>query len=484
MRRAQQHRPHHRVRHRARAVSLAAGVVLSAALVATASATATAGTATGASGAAERGGAGPATGRAPGSGPWAVPGAEPAAAGTDTEIPVEYFAGPGAHPRHTLVPARTPDRLAQGKGALAPAQQAADGEVTPIVRKGAEGDKVDVVFIGDGYTLEQQEDFHADVRAKWAEISAVQPYATYRNLFNVWSVDAVSRQSGVSGDPTKDVVKDTALRSYFWCDDLERLLCVDTAKVETYAAKAPDADLVIVLSNSAKYGGAGYNDLTSRPGYDGVATASSDHPDSDQVAVHETGHSLGKLADEYFYPEFGTYTGAEPAASNATKLTAAELTAQRKKWYRWIGQTSPDGGTVGAYEGGDYYPKGINRPTENSIMRTLGREFNLPGREAMIAGFYRHASVLTSRTGKDTVLGATTVLKVEVPESATVSWLVDGKEVTAARGRTEITPRSLGVRADGRRHTVTARATDGTTAVKDPELRKLLTDSRTWKAKG
>ena len=101
-------------------------------------------------------------------------------------------------------------------------------------------------------------------------------------------------------------------------------------KVESYAAKAPDADLVVVLSNSTKYGGAGYT-LTSQVGYDGIATASSDHADSDQVAVHETGHSLGKLADEYFYADYGTYTGAEPGESNATKLTAAQLTAQQKQ---------------------------------------------------------------------------------------------------------------------------------------------------------
>lgn len=461
--------PRRRIHHRARAVSLAAGVALSAAVVATASATATASSAAPSPDSASAG---------------ADRAAARTAAGTGGEIEVEYFAGPGSHPRHTKVPAATPERLAHGSGTRSPAQAAADGGVTAIVENGTTADKVDVVFIGDGYTLGQLDDFRADVRTKWSEIAAVQPYASYQDLFNVWSVDAVSNQSGVSGDPTKDVVKDTALKSYFWCDGLERLLCVNTAKVESYAVKAPAADLVIVLSNTAKYGGAGYNDVTSKPGYDGIATASSDHADSDQIAVHETGHSLGKLADEYFYPEYGTYTGGEPAESNATKLTADQLKAQKKKWHRWIGQTSPDGGTVGAYEGGRYYPKGIYRPTENSIMRTLGSEFNLPGREAMIAGFYRHASVVSSRTAKDTVLSRTTTVKVDVPGSATLTWLVDGVEVTAAKGRTEITPKSLGVRADGREHTITVKATDGTRAVKDPVLRKLLTDSRSWKARG
>ncbi|WP_079038142.1 M64 family metallopeptidase [Streptomyces sp. NBRC 110028] len=393
---------------------------------------------------------------------------------------VEYFTGPGAHPRHAEVPATTPARLTRGDRTLSPAETAADGEVAPVIENGPPADKVDVVFVGDGYTAAQQGDFHADVRSTWAQISAIEPYAAYRNLFNVWSVDAVSNQSGVSGDPSKGVVKDTALDSYFWCDGTERLLCVDTGKVGSYAAKAPQADLVIVLSNSAKYGGAGYT-ISSGAGYDGIATASSDHPDSDQIAVHETGHSVGGLADEYVYAKNGSYTGAEPGEPNVTKLTAAQLTEQKRKWYRWIGHTSPDGGTVGAYEGGRYYPKGLNRPTQNSIMRTLGREYSLPGREAMIAGFYRHAGVLSSRTGTGTLLARAASLKVNVPKTASLTWYVDGAEVTAARGRKTVTPASLGVPSDGKPHTVTAKAVDHTRAVKDPALRKLLTASRTWK---
>ncbi|MFC5145529.1 M64 family metallopeptidase [Streptomyces aureoversilis] len=389
---------------------------------------------------------------------------------------VEYFTGPDGHPRHTTIPASPP--LPRP---LAPSAKG-DGDVTPVISNGPVGSKLDVVFIGDGYTADQQDAFHAAVRTKWAKMSAVEPYASYAGLFNVWAVDAVSRESGVTNDPAKGVTKDTALRSYFFCDDVERLLCVDTARVESYAAKAPAADLVVVLSNSAKYGGAGYNDVVSQAGYDGIATASSDHPKSDQVAVHETGHSLGKLADEYQYDEYGTYTGAEPGDTNISTLDAGQQSAQRKKWYRWIGRTSPDGGTVGAYEGGGYYPKGLYRPTENSIMRTLGREFNLPGREAMIAGFYRHASVLTSDSGRyGTVSRRERVVVRPAVPTATVRWYVDGLEAVAARGRTEVVPRMLGVPGDGRPHTLTARAVDRTDAVLDPELRKRLAGSLTWK---
>ncbi|QIB41904.1 M64 family metallopeptidase [Streptomyces aureoverticillatus] len=388
---------------------------------------------------------------------------------------VEYFTGPDGHPRHTEVPVSDPLTGKERKSV------ADDGTVVPIVQNGPVGSKADVVFVGDGYTAAQQEDFHADVRTKWAEVSAVEPYRSYKNLFNVWAVDAHSRQSGVSGDPTSDVRKDTALGSAFYCDGIERLLCVDTNKVEAYASKAADPDLVIVLSNSTKYGGAGYNDITSPSGYDGIATGSSDHAQSSQVVVHETGHSLGKLADEYVYEEYGTYTGAEPWESNISKLTAPQLTAQKKKWYRWIGQSSPDGGTVGAYEGGGYYPRGLYRPTENSIMRTLGREFNSPGREAMIAGFHRHAPAVSAVTPTDTEVRRSQRVKVQAAEGVRLRWSVDGRSVKKGADARSITPKALGVPADGRAHKVTVRATDPTGAVRDPELRKLLKGSVTWR---
>ncbi|MEU7164845.1 M64 family metallopeptidase [Streptomyces morookaense] len=392
---------------------------------------------------------------------------------------VEYFTEPGGHPHHTRIPVSTTPVKP-----LKPSFKG-DGDVTSIVHNGPVNSKLDVVFIGDGYTAGQQEAFHAAVRAKWAKMSAVEPYASYRNLFNVWAVDAVSRESGVSGDPAQDVKRDTALGSGFFCDGIERLLCLDTAKVEPYAAKAPAADLVVVLANSAKYGGAGYNDVVSKVGYDGIATASADNDRSDQIAVHETGHSLGKLADEYQYDQYGTYTGTEPHESNISTLSAGQMQAQRTKWYRWLGQPSPDGGSVSAFEGGGYYPKGLFRPTDNSIMRSLGREFNLPGREAMIAGFYRHASVLSSSVPTDATVQRSKRLTVQTAaRTVAVRWYVDGREAVAARGRLAVVPRSLGVRADGRTHTVTARATDRTGAVRDPEVRKRMSGDLTWRVAG
>ncbi|GGU29879.1 M64 family metallopeptidase [Lentzea flava] len=239
---------------------------------------------------------------------------------------------------------------------------------------GPSSERFDLVFVGDGYTADDLETYAANVESKWAELSAVQPFAEYKGSFKVWRVDVISNESGVDHDPTKGVLKDTALDMGFWCQgrdaNTERLLCVNETKAKEYAALAPQADQVIALGNTAKYGGAGGS----------VATAAGSNAQSGQIAIHELGHSIGGLADEYDYP-YLTYTGAEPSEINVTKDPTGA------KWGEYLGQPTPDGGVIGPVEGARYYKNGLYRPSANSIMRTLGKEFNSIGRDAMIKAF-------------------------------------------------------------------------------------------------
>ncbi|MFD8755764.1 M64 family metallopeptidase [Kitasatospora sp. NPDC059577] len=410
--------------------------------------------------------------------PAAAPLDPAAVASAPGDQDVEVFAEDGAISRAT-VPAASPFVAEPVMNAAAATP---DGAVTKIVNNGSTDGKLDVVMIGDGYTASEQDKFRKDAAAKWKDISAVEPYATYRKLFNVWAVGAVSAQSGVSGDPKQDTVRKTALGSHFWCNSIERLLCVDIKAVDTYAAKAPQADLVIVVANTAKYGGAGYGSTQSPLGYEGIATVAGGNGASGQIAVHETGHSLGKLADEYVAEGQEPYRGAEPPQPNISTLSADRMRKDKAKWYRWLGKTSPDGGTVGVYQGAGNYPSGLNRPTDNSVMRSLGREFNLPGREAMIAGFYRHASTLTSATPVTTRLAATDRLTVDLPVSGTkLRWYLDGKEVTALRDRKTIAVTDLGPTGPKpEAHELKAVANDPTSAVVDPALTPALTHSLVW----
>ena len=137
----------------------------------------------------------------------------------------------------------------------------AAAEVTKIHGDRTPSDAFDLVFVGDGYTTDDLATYSANVKSKWDELSAVEPFATYKQYFNVWQVNVISTESGVDHDPTRGLLKDTALDMGFWCQgrdaNTERLLCVNETKAKEFAALAPEADQVIALGNTTKYGGAG-----------------------------------------------------------------------------------------------------------------------------------------------------------------------------------------------------------------------------------
>ncbi|MGW4747163.1 M64 family metallopeptidase [Streptomyces sp. NPDC004290] len=408
-----------------------------------------------------------------------VPGTGPGAGQTHV---VEYFDGPGGTPRHTTVPAEAPASIARHRTSGAAPGGAA---VTPVQRTGPVSGRLDLVIMGDGYTAAQQADFHADAQATLDHVFAIEPYASYRGLFNIWLVDAVSAESGVSGDPTAGVVRNTALSSYFFCEETERLLCLDTSKVTAYANRAPASDIVFVIANSAKYGGAGYSFPTPPDGatYHGVATMSSDNPQSYLIGAHELGHSIGNLADEYQYAGFGAYP--YPSSESANISVTPELGTS--KWYRWLGEQDPTGSVIGTYEGGDYYETGVYRPTSTSLMRTLAStDFNHVGREAMIKGFYTYADALTSTVPTGTRVRPGQSIGVRLApvtglSGLKVTWYVDGKQVARATGDTSVTPARLGAVRSGQR--VTATVTDTTAAVRDPAVRAATSNSLTWRVR-
>jgi IgA peptidase M64 len=283
---------------------------------------------------------------------------------TTAQVTLEAFAPDGTISRAT-VPASALPRVSPTAAPVA--------DIVTIQQTGAPADRYDLVFIGDGYTASEQALFHRQAVARWAQITAYEPFRTLKDKFNVWQVNAVSNQSGSDNDPTPGVRKDTVLGGGFYCDDLARLICVDTSAARSYAALAPGADQALVLVNSSTYGGSG----------GAVTVSSGGNAQSGDIVVHELGHSIGGLADEYGGP--GTYSGGEPRQPNMSLLTAAQMQAQNRKWASYLGRSTPDGGVIGTFEGGAYVDRGVYRPSQNSIMRSLGRQFNLIGVDQLTA---------------------------------------------------------------------------------------------------
>jgi hypothetical protein len=405
--------------------------------------------------------------------------------------PVEVFAPDGTISRVDL-PVREQPKLPAAQARLLAASP-----VTALQDSGSPSNHMDLVIMGDGYTADQQDLFHEQALAKWEAIRRTEPFTEYASYFNVWLVDVVSNESGIDNDPTPPTMRDTALDGQFWCNGTERLVCVDQAAATAAAKAAPGADQVLVLVNSTKYGGSG----------GGVATSSGGNAAASLITVHELGHSIGQLADEYdYYYRAGLSEDAaddvtipapylfypaaalgEPDGPNITAASTPDaLLAGHLKWWRWVGEPSPDGGLGGTFEGAGYYRYGMYRPSQDSLMHTLGiREggnpFNSPSAEEMVDHFYRRVKPIESATPSGPVTAGTT-LQITTLQPAThtldVRWAVDGQDVPAAAGRRTfaVTPE---IAAAG--STVTVTVSDPTPLVRDPDYRsRHLTQTLSW----
>jgi hypothetical protein len=246
----------------------------------------------------------------------------------------------------------------------------ADSTVTTLQNSGPAGKRFDLVFVGDGYRASEQQLFHQHAAAQWESIKKRQPFASLQASFNVWLVDVASQDSGADNE-TPGAQRNTSLGATFFCNNIERLLCANSTKAREYASKAPGADQVAIIVNTTKYGGAGGS----------VTTVAGGNASAAEILIHELGHSIGGLADEYTSP--GVFSGGEPREPNVSKLDAAAMRSSGSKWATYLGQSAPDNGVIDAFEGAKYAEKGIYRPSKNSIMRTLGREFDPVGSAAV-----------------------------------------------------------------------------------------------------
>ncbi len=364
--------------------------------------------------------------------------------------------------------------LAQAVPAGADAAPAAG--VTTILDNGPISNRIDLVFVGDGYLVSELGGYATHVAAALNTLLSQEPFSTYGTFFNAHRVDVISSESGVDNDPTQGISRSTAIDMGFWCEGIERLLCVDVAKAYGFAAQAPQTDHVLAVANSVKYGGAGYTSSD-------LATYSGGNSSAAEVAIHELGHSLGNLADEYHYGDGATYTGFERPERNISILNSSLMPMFATKWAAWLGNPGVDyDGLVSTYEGAYYNQYRIYRPTFNSKMRSLGRPFNLPSVEGLIIEFYKFVSPLDDWTPTGPPLENSSVVFVNpvhpLNHPLEIQWSLDGIPVAGATQET-LHVVTLGL-APGD-YILSVMVKDSTTLVHDEPARdSLMTESRSW----
>ncbi len=225
----------------------------------------------------------------------------------------------------------------------------------------------DIVIVPDGYSIKDSLKLKQDFARFCDYIVKCNPYSDIKNKINIRGVWAFSKESGIT-DPNISVFRNTIIGSSFNTIGSDRyLMTLNVWQLQNITESAP-FDGILIMSNTKKYGGGGI--------YNYYATVSSDDANSNYVCVHELGHSISGLADEYYTSEVAVEDfynlNVEPWEPNITTLVDFD-----KKWKSMLPNNiiipTPNNGIdeLGVYEGAGYMSKGIFRPALYCTMKEI-----------------------------------------------------------------------------------------------------------------
>ena len=271
-----------------------------------------------------------------------------------------------------------------------------EGEVT-VYQQASEGRGVDLVFMGDAYSDREVESgkYLADMKACAEAFFDVEPYRSFRHLFNIYFVTAVSATEGYERGG-QSLGSALGLGTYISGDDAK---CFDLALKAVKDADRLDETLIVVCGNQ-DLSGAIYlcgtcfmydpadwkgRDYANGPAVTYFLKQDESFQETGSVIHHEAGgHGFAKLADEYNYSGSLSQGDRETIAGYAPYrwYSNVDITSDPAsiKWSAFLSDERYKYDGVGIYEGGFTYQYGVWRPSETSIMLDNTGRYNAPSR--------------------------------------------------------------------------------------------------------
>ncbi|EGV44113.1 T9SS type A sorting domain-containing protein [Bizionia argentinensis JUB59] len=256
-------------------------------------------------------------------------------------------------------------------------------DVETIKNSGDNDKRINIVVLGDGYTTSELTLFRNHALNFSNSIFSQSPFSEYAEYFNVHIINVISNESGASHPRTStdtgcfnvpilsvDNYFGTAYDSY---GSHHLLYTPNSALISTVLANNfPEYDQALILVNAPYYGGSGAEFPIASTG---VST--------NEITIHEIGHSLVNLKDEY-YPE-------DALAEEGINMTQ-ESDPTLVKWVNWVGTNN-----IGVYK---YCNTGScstwYRPHQKCKMRTLGKPFCAVCKEGIIEKIHDLVSPIDS----------------------------------------------------------------------------------------
>lgn len=264
--------------------------------------------------------------------------------------------------------------------------------VVPMERTGPSANRLDIVFLGDGWPVENDYQQAFLIRAEVCKnlLLNEEPYREYRSYLNFVALQLGSRERGLDRVPG-NVVRDTPLDGKVeWT-----VITVNPAKVHAILARVFGSEhdgQAVVIGND-------YADVATGGG--GVSTLSK----ASLIPVgHEIGHALGGLRDEYDSapgnnPERLIPKGREAYVPTAPMPPNVMVGSDRADvlanalWRPWIEAGEArwwNRSRVDVFEGANRTPFQHWRPQMDCKMRNAGSHFCVVCMEVMVKQIYRH----------------------------------------------------------------------------------------------
>lgn len=363
--------------------------------------------------------------------------------------------------------------------------------ISTIVTNGPATNRINLVFFSEGYTNGQLVKFLTDTTNAANFFLGAAPYAEYSNHFNVFAIFTNSAHAG-----STHLISSTYANGHTYFNsaydggsDYYITIPPDPsfdnnsshgqgkidALLQQYLLGTNNA-LPALLVNDPIQGG---SDNSGRMAITSLGNVS-------YILVHESGHTLGGLGDEYTTAYPGYPDVEEP--NTTTNTTFAQI-----KWNAWIATntplpTPPNGTyqyTVGLFQGAHYHTTGWYRPFYDCRMKSFGyADFCPVCQEALVLAIYGKTRPLDGRSPATNSLTVTTnqllTFSLNLLQPAThslnVQWRTNNTAVSGATNEVfTIWPSQLG----NGTNKVEADVWDATDLVR-ADARNLLKQTNIW----
>jgi hypothetical protein len=367
--------------------------------------------------------------------------------------------------------------------------------VKTLVHGDGKANRVNLVFLPEGFTQKQQSIFVDYVEKTMDSFFLYQPWSNFSKRCNVYAIGVASVDSGCDF-PADGVIKNTYFGASYSGSKLTgksgylTLSPMDAdsnitpfSKITTLLAEqVPDHDIVCIIVNEPYIPGAWAFQYSSPP-YVLVPIAYG-YTHSPVVLLHETAHIFAMVLDEY---EIGYTTVGE------SKNTTAKTQRDQIRWNAWIAASTPiptpktpDYFNVpGLFEGAVGCTTGWYRPKYECFMHnaTDGGSFCEVCREEIIVNMCKTISLIDSFSPANSAAiknpsGVSLVVRPAKLDSFRIStrWSVNGSLLPTATDTLRLADAGLKAGLNA----IIVRAIDSSGMVRIPENRQFVYDSVAW----